>query len=303
MKLIYDGNNLAHRCNNVYNLYTKQGERTSVIYGTFNSLKKDITDLKKMAKQNIEEVYFVWDAGRSKKRMELYPEYKASRRTESDPVWYEEFKSQVEFLHKNLKYLGIKSIRFSGWEADDIIYALCRELKGDLVIVSNDEDLYQLICGNVTVFSPIKRKLINNINFKEQVGIPLSGFLSYKVIKGDTSDNIKGIDGIGEKTSKNLVNKYGNVGNMLRFRDDLRKSKRTSAILDPKNLQIIERNNQLMNLGLVDYKEILRDLKKVIKSKPKVDEKQVISILKSKQFVSILVEYIRWISVFKELNA
>jgi DNA polymerase-1 len=306
MKLIYDGNNTAYRCNCVTELYTKQGERVSAIYGVLNSIKSDIEYLEGKTKEKVEEITFVWDYGKSDRRMAIYPDYKANRkkkeRTQDDNIWYEEFIMQADFLHDNFQYFGIKSIKVKGWEADDIIYGLTKEMSGDLVVVSTDEDMYQLVSENVTIFSPIKRLIINNLNFQQQTGVPLDSFLTYKIIKGDPSDNINGIPGIGEKTGKSLVCTYKDMSGILTNQASLMKSKRYSRIFTPEGLQLLDRNNRLINLSYVNYESIKDEIDSTISSKPKLDETKVIDILKSKQFVSILTNYRKWVRPYQEVN-
>ena len=263
MKLVYDGNNTAYRCNCTTELHTKQGERVSAIYGVLNSIRYDIEQLQSIAKSEVTDVVFVWDFGKSSRRMALYPEYKGNRGTNTpeDEQWFEEFKHQANFLHENLHKFGAVSVRFKGWEADDLIYAVCKEMSGDKVIVSTDEDMLQLVREDVTVYSPIKKKFINNVNFMREVGVPLTGFLSYKLLKGDSSDNIPGIKGIGEKRGKELITKYGSLNALLRDKVNLEKSKVTQKIFTMEGLQLLERNNHLMNLTMVNYEGVEEELK------------------------------------------
>lgn len=305
MKLVYDGNNTAYRANCTTELYTKQGERVSAILGTINSIRSDIDHLEKITGETVEEIYVVWDHGKSKRRMTLHPEYKGNRRkdqTSDDKIWYQEFLDQVNYLHENLHSFGIKSLKVKGWEADDLIYGMCEELEGDIVVVSTDEDMLQLISPNVTVFSPIKRILINNMNFFEKIGVQLQGFLTFKVIKGDSSDNINGIQGIGDKTGKSLVNKYKSMDGILANRKDLMKSKRYARIFTPEGLRLIDRNNRLINLSYVNYEDIRSEITDTIRQEVFFNSTEVLDILKSKQFVSVLSKFKKWSAPFQALN-
>lgn len=305
MKLIYDGNNTAYRADCVTELYNKAGKRTSAIVGTMNSIKSDIDNLESLLGEKVEEVIVAWDYGKSKRRMELYPEYKGTRKhdtTEDDRLRYEEFIEQTNYLHNHLPKLGIKSVKFKGWEGDDVIKALTDIVEGSLVVVSTDEDMLQLVNDHVTIYSPIKKIFINNMNFYDKVGVQLASFIPYKIIKGDTSDNIPGIDGIGEKTGKDLLNKYQTLQGVFAAKPDLMKSKRYSRIFEPEGLRRIQRNLQLICLDYVDYSEIKDDIVEMLNREYSVDDKAIMNMLRENQMVSILTSYKRWITTFQGLN-
>lgn len=297
MILIYDGNNLAYRCNSVTELSTRDGKRTSAIYGVLTSIKSNVEELEKATGVGVDEIYFAWDYGRAEWRKALFPDYKAGRgdkeRTEEDKIWYEQFIQQVNEIHDFLPYFGVKSIRVFGWEADDLIYGIINKLSVnkdyDLVIISTDKDYLQLIDDNVTVYHPMKKEFWNNMNFPVKFGIPHSGFLMYKCLLGDSSDSIPGINGIGDVNAKKLVNQYRSFNGLLANRAELEKSKRTKAIFD--NWNILERNVQLMDLRKVDCGIIDLLLDELIETEVVFDEDKVMAILKENQLVSILTKF------------
>lgn len=309
MRLIYDGNNVAYRNNVVTELYTKDGERTSAIYGTLNSIKKDVPEVEKFMKTKTNEVIFVWDFGKSKRRLDWFPEYKSNRakdKTEDEKLWFEEFLEQANFLHENLHHFGVKSFKVKGWEADDLAYAFTKEItaKTDekVVLISTDEDWLQMINEKVSVYSPVKGKWITEENFEEVVGIPRELFVQYKAIKGDDSDGIPGIDGIGEKTGKQLINEHNGIQGILENQDTLMKSKRFQKIFTEENRRLIHRNLRLIDLEYVNYDELKEAIGDTIEEFVELNEKQAMNILKSKQFVSILTQYKKWIGIFQGLN-
>ena len=190
-------------------LSTKDGRRTSAIFGVLNSIPKDVKLLRSEHDIDINEVIMVWDCGRNKRRTELYPEYKRNRKhddTEDDKLWYSQFLEQTNVIHDFVKNLGVKSIKIQGQEADDIVFGLTKMLFSErpdeegIIIVSTDEDFLQLISEKIYVYSPIKNILYTPDNFEEIFGINPEYFLDYKILQGDSSDNIGGIQGIGEKT-------------------------------------------------------------------------------------------------------
>ena len=137
VSVIFDGNNLAYRSNSVMELSTKDGRRTSAIFGVFNSIPHSVKTVEEELDVEVGEIVVVWDCGRNNRRTTLYPEYKGGRRqnqTEEDKLWYEEFIQQTNIIHDNLPLLGVKSIKQKGQEADDLIYTWinrCRDLRQD----------------------------------------------------------------------------------------------------------------------------------------------------------------------------
>lgn len=310
MKLIFDGNNLAYRCNVVSELRTKSGERTSAIVGVLNSIPQVARKFRD-SDVTIDEIYVIWDGGHNKRRTDLFPEYKANRKkdtSEEHKTFMSEFFQQTNVLHEFLPSLGVKSIKLKGQEADDIIYSLLYYLEKQQeksIIVSTDEDFLQLVATGVTVYSPIKDIIYTKENFEGLFGIAPESFLSYKVLKGDSSDNIDGIAGIGDKTAKKLVKSYGTLGNILRTspaeRQTLMKSKVTSRIFTKEGLELIQRNNRLINLGYVDATEFEQELTEAIDEQPSIDNETIKAFLMKYQLNSLLAKYREWLMEYKRV--
>lgn len=312
--IIMDGNNLAYRCNSVTELSTKDGRRTSAIYGVLNSIPNDIKTVEKLINEPVHEVVVAWDYGKNRRRLNLYPEYKGTRKhddTEEDRKWYEDFITQTNILHDALPMFGVKSLKIRGQECDDLIYSFVSlseshrsDERNQYIIISTDEDFFQLISPQVSIYSPIKQIFYTYSNFSELFGTSPENFLSYKILKGDSSDNIAGIRGIGEKTGKNLVNTYGGLAGILdvRNRADLMKSKVTQRIFTPEGLDILDRNNQLIGLAeFVDVTEVQKDVESLIFLTPDLNTKRILAFLKEYQLSSLLSKYSEYIQVFKQL--
>ena len=301
--ILMDGNNTAYRANCVTELYTKSGIRTSAIVGVLNITHSVIEQLSKEYGLPVKEVIYGWDRGHAQRRKDVFPEYKGNRKssekTDEEKQWMEEFIEQANILYDKLPLFGIKCIRKTGWEGDDLIYGLVQSLRktypeDTVVIVSTDEDFHQLIGENVDLYSPIKQVLYTLENYEELMGIPQELFLTYKILKGDSSDGISGIAGIGDKTAKSLVNQYGDLEHLLsqESRSELMKSKRTQKIFTAEGLQILSRNNQLINLkDYVDLSEVSEDIEEVIAEEPFVDTKAAKDFLMKYQITSILVKW------------
>ena len=309
LHLIFDGNNTSYRANAVTELYTKQGERTSAIIGTLNITHSTMINLTKELKMPIKEVIYAWDMGHSPRRMSVFPDYKGNRKktfTPENAEWMKEFIHQANVLHENLPLFGIKSYRKKGWEGDDIVLGIVEEVTKEApedlsVIISTDEDFHQLISLSTAVYSPIKKILYTLDNYKELTGIDHENFLTYKILKGDSSDGIPGIPGIGEKTAKTLVNTYGSLETLLEASDELKKSKRTAKIFTQEGLSTLDINNRLINLReYVDLSEIHGDIVALLEEEPTIDEKAVKAFLMRYQLTSILVKFKSWIDTFSE---
>lgn len=311
LRLIFDSNNTAYRANCVTELYTKLGQRTSAIIGVLNIIHSVVGDLEKSLQTPVAEIIFAWDKGHSARRKALFPEYKANRKhekTEEEQIWMQEFIEQANILYENLPIFGVKCLRKPGFEGDDLVYGLvealqCKHPEDIVVIISTDEDFHQLIGKNVCVYSPIKQILFTLENYEELIGIPQELFLTYKILKGDASDGIPGIPGIGDKTAKALVKNYGSLDKILspNYRAELCKSKRTQKIFTAEGLQTLSRNNQLINLkDYVDLTEVSEEIQSLINTPPCLDKKAATEFLKRFQLVSILMKWHSWIQVFED---
>lgn len=310
LHLLLDGNNTCYRANCTTELYTKSGERTSGIMGTLNITHSAAEQLSKITELPVKEIIYAWDKGHSERRKSLFPEYKQNRQkghTEEDKEWLNEFIAQANILYEKLPLFGVKCLRKSGWEGDDLIFGLSKALTekypDDItVIVSTDEDFHQLVSDTVYLYSPIKQILYTSENYEELMGIPQELFLTYKILKGDSSDGISGISGIGDITAKSLVNEYGDLESLLSSKDVLMKSKRTAKIFTPEGLQTLSRNNQLINLkDYVDLTEVQEDIDEVLEEEPFVDTKAAKEFLMHYQLVSILTKWKRWSELFEEV--
>ena len=240
--LIFDGNQTAFRANCTSELYTKDGVRTSAIYGTLkitHSIAESILGLIPFEYGKIKDIVFAWDFGHSERRKKIFPQYKANRKkykqSEEDRQWMSDFIEQANVLHTSLPLIGVRSIKQKGWEGDDLVYGAIKCINklypNDLcVIISTDEDFHQLVSANTWIYNPTKQIIISHNNYKEITGIEQNTFLTYKILKGDSSDGINGVQGIGEKTAKDLVNKYGDLCGILNNEKELMKSKRTARI-------------------------------------------------------------------------
>ncbi len=194
------------------NLSTKDGIPTGGVYG-FTALSLEI-----IKKLKPDYVAVAWDKPKTntRKRLELYPAYKAGRKP-APPDFYE----QIPIMHELLDALGWPLYEIDDYEADDILgtFAKQAEAKGiETCLITSDLDALQLV-GPLTHVYAIKKgftniELFHPESFETKYGIRVDQFLDLKALKGDSSDNIPGVPGIGEKTAIDLLQKYDTLDNI-----------------------------------------------------------------------------------------
>jgi DNA polymerase-1 len=246
--LAIDGNNVAFVANAISRLSTKNGFPTQGLFGFLKSLHHFASRFKP------EKIFVAWDGGRSKRRMEICPEYKENRKekTPEQEMMFEELKMQFPVIKEAVLHLGLTSIFGWGVEGDDLIALLARktaEMGKDIVIVSSDKDFLQLVNPQVSVYSATSRKVrhITHENMKEVYGLSPEQWLDFRALVGDSSDNIGGVKGVGEKTATDLLNAYGSLENFFEGAPREKKLlKRHRAVLE--NAETIERNRRMMDL-------------------------------------------------------
>jgi len=183
--------------NGVRDLFNKN-EHIGGIYHFINTIRKHLEDF------NYDKVIVCWDSeSNTSVRKELYPNYKSQRRNEMSEEQYESYLHQRQRVKQYLEEVFVRQVEVPNNEADDLIGQYCKiALDENITIFSADKDLTQLISERVQIYSPIKNeyyKLGDKITLNK-VDIPHQNVLLTKVFVGDKSDNISGIDGLGEKT-------------------------------------------------------------------------------------------------------
>jgi DNA polymerase-1 len=218
---LLDGHSLAYRAFFALppTLATSSGTLTNAVYGFTSMVIKLLTD----ERPDLIAVFF--DAGKPTKRLAKDAEYKAGRRETP-----QDFTSQLGLIEEVLEALRIPVLRIAdGNEADDAIGTLALRAHGqgvDATIVTADRDFFQLVRPRVTVM--FNRKGISDIvrydeaAVTERYGITPAQYLDFVALKGDTSDNIPGVPGVGDKTAAKLVNQFGTVENLVAQTDMLK---------------------------------------------------------------------------------
>lgn len=210
--VLIDGSAVFHRgYHAIPHLSNSKGEPTNAVYGFVTILFKVIADLKP------KYVVVAWDKSSKTFRNEMYDQYKATRTAMEDDL-----RVQIAPTKALVEVLGLPLIEVQNYEADDIIGTLARkaEARGDLeiVIATGDRDQLQLIDKQTVVdmFNPrgLDPTRYDLAKMKEKYGLTPEQFIDYKAIVGDTSDNIPGIKGIGDKGAQKLLAEYGSLDNI-----------------------------------------------------------------------------------------
>ncbi len=217
--LLIDGNSLINRAFYALPvLSTTDGVYTNAVYGFLKMFYKAVDEY---APDNI---VCAFDLKSPTFRHKRYPEYKAGRKKMP-----EELVPQIPLLREILTSLGVKCVSIEGFEADDIIgtYALLSDdAGGETAIITGDRDSFQLISGHTSVW--YTKKGISDIlklspdNIKENYGVTEKQVCDLKGLMGDSSDNIPGIAGVGEKTALTLLEKYGTLESVLEHADEVK---------------------------------------------------------------------------------
>jgi DNA polymerase-1 len=217
---LLDGHSLSYRAFFALppSLATTSGQVTNAVYGFTSMLIKLLTE------ERPDLIAVAFDVGKPTARLEKYAEYKAGR-----PETPDEFRQQLGLIVEVLETLRIPVIGIEGHEADDAIATLAlRALEQgiEVVVVTADRDFFQLVRRGITVMFNVKG--ISDIRVydvdavTERFGLPPEKYLDYVALKGDASDNIPGVPGVGEKTASKLVQDFGSVEELLQRTDELK---------------------------------------------------------------------------------
>ena len=217
--LVIDGNSIANRAfYGIKLLTTKDGQFTNAIYGFLNIL------IKLKAECEPDGVAVAFDLKAPTFRHEMYGEYKAGRKGMPP-----ELRSQMPMIKEILGYLGCSVVEKEGYEADDILGTLSAQCKGEdmCYIATGDRDSLQLISDNTHVLLAATKmgKAVtteyDTEKLKEEYGVEPKGMIEIKALMGDSSDNIPGVAGVGQKTAGDLIINYGNIDYIYEHLDEL----------------------------------------------------------------------------------
>ena len=235
------------------------GLPTGAVSGFCSMLFKLLEDSKsKENKQKPTHFAVIFDSARKTFRNEIYSDYKANRSEAPDDL-----APQFEYIRKSVLAFNLPSVDLVNYEADDLIATYVDQIlqKGAKVtIVSSDKDLMQLFKKNVRIFDPMKNKFISEEDVQNKFGVGPSKVIDVQSLAGDSSDNVPGVPGIGVKTAAELINKYGNLENLLKSANEIKQNKRRETLLENKDKAIISKklvtlkHDAPVNMDLAEFK-------------------------------------------------
>src|SRR5258707_15201940 len=227
--LLIDGNSLAYRAFFALpeSIATSTGVPTNAIFGFASMLVKILTDYGPKA------TVVVWDAG-SSGRKEIYQEYKAQRSSRPDLL-----KEQWPHLEPLVDAFGYRNLSVEGYEADDVIASIAEKAKAasiPVMVVTGDRDAYQLVDDEVRIMTTSRGITDTRVYDREGVvdryGIPPELVPDFIGLKGDTSDNIPAVPGIGDKTAAQLLQQFGSLEAVLENVDQISGAKRKQNLIE-----------------------------------------------------------------------
>lgn len=230
--IIIDSNGVMHRAYHAYPHLSANNIPTNVVYGFLAMIYKLMIEFSPN--------YFiaVFDTPKPTFRKELYQGYQIQR-----PKMEEDFAVQIPLVKEALDCAGILRLEKDGYEADDIIGTICHRLKNrpdlQIVIISSDQDIFQLIDKNIIVASPItgltKIKIYDEAEVKKKLRISPKQIVDYKALVGDASDNYPGAKGIGPMTAVKLISRFETVDNLLQNLNQIKSEKIRKILVEEKN--------------------------------------------------------------------
>ncbi|MDF0676393.1 MAG: DNA polymerase I [Nitrospira sp.] len=194
-------------------LNNSKGLQTNAVYGFMTTL------LKIMREHKPDGLAVAFDEKGPTLRHEEFKEYKAQR-----PPMPDGMKAQIPYIHRVVEALNIPAVRQAGYEADDLIGTLARQAEQagyDVVIVTGDKDMLQLVTPRVRIYDPVKDKWSGEAECAAKFGVEPGRVIEVMGLMGDSSDNIPGVKGIGEKTAMKLIEQFGTIDELLRRLDEV----------------------------------------------------------------------------------
>ena len=217
--LLLDGHSLAFRAFFALpdTLVTSSGQVTNAVYGFTAML------IKLLADERPQGVVVCFDKGAPQFRLDVYADYKAGRAAPPDL-----FKQQLPLIRAVLNRLRIPMVDLEGYEADDLLATLTKHARAegfDVIVVTGDRDILQLVRDGVVVIMT-RRGISDVIRYDpptvlERYGVTPEKWIDFVALKGESADNLPGVPGVGDKTAAQLINKYGDIEQVIAHADEL----------------------------------------------------------------------------------
>ena len=233
-------------------LSTSKGFPTNALYGFINMLQKVVKDEKP------DYLAVTFDSKEKTFRHEMYADYKANR--EAPP---EDLAKQFPYFEPLVHAFNLHSVRVPGYEADDIMGTLAKKGAQEglqVVIVSGDKDMMQLIGPDIRMLDTMKNKWFDIEGVEEKFGVPPDRVVEVMGLMGDSSDHIPGVKGVGPKTATELIRKFGSIEELYERIDEVDKQKLREKLVQDKEMALLSRQLVTINSSMeLEFK--LEDLK------------------------------------------
>ncbi|MFH1151342.1 MAG: DNA polymerase I [Actinomycetota bacterium] len=285
--LLLDGHSLAYRAFFALppTLSTTGGQLTNAVYGFTSML------LKVLSEESPDAVVVAFDGPRSELRRTVeYPEYKAHR-----PTMPDELREQMGMIEQLLQKMAIPAVREAGYEADDLLGAMARRIAdsgGEAVIVTGDKDTLQLVGSGVRVLMTTKG-ISETVSYDreavlERYGVPPDRMPDMVGLKGDPSDNIPGVAGIGEKGAVSLIKEYGSLEGLYEHLEDIGGAKRKQSLTDCRDMAFLSRD-----LATIDTEAPVNIVLDAVRL-GEWERQEVIDYLCALEFKTLAARFLEW---------
>ena len=211
-----------------------EGVPVNAVFGFSKMLAKLLSDA------GTRRFAVIFDSSRVSFRNDIYPEYKANR---SDPP--EELVPQFGLIREATRAFNVPCIELPGFEADDLIATfarMAREEGHEVVIVSSDKDLMQLVNDGVSMLDPAKNLTVGRDEVIERFGVGPESVIDVQALAGDSTDNVPGVPGIGIKTAAELIRTYGDLDTLLERAEEIRQPKRRQNLIENADMARVSRD-------------------------------------------------------------
>lgn len=224
---ILDGSSFLYRAYYAIKpLHTSGGMTVQAVFGFCRMLKKliDVFD--------IDHIIIVWDSKGATARHDIFPEYKATRQAVPTDIFV-----QKELIQELATMIGIKQLTVVGQEADDLMFSFakkCKDVGFDAIIVSSDKDMRQALSDTIKIYDPFLDKVIDVQSCQLRYGFDIAKIPFYFSLLGDSSDNIPGVKGVGEKTAVELVKQFKDLDDMYQHITSIPKERTRMLLQESK---------------------------------------------------------------------
>ncbi|WP_428407606.1 DNA polymerase I [Hyphococcus sp.] len=227
---LVDGSSYIFRAYHALPPLTRKSDGLPVgaVSGFCNMLYKLLTDMQ----DEHDPTHFavIFDYSAKTFRNEIYPEYKAHR-----PEPPEDLRPQFPLVRDATRAFNVPCIEIEGYEADDLICTYAKQVEaegGEVVIISSDKDLMQLVSDRVSMFDTMKNKMIGRAEVIEKFGLGPEHVVDIQALAGDSTDNVPGVPGIGIKTAAQLIEEYGDLETLLSRAEEIKQKKRRENLIE-----------------------------------------------------------------------